>query len=308
MWILFAVLTVLLWGTSETIFKKVSNTDKDSVLKLIAYNGTVLGIAGLIYMFFTKTEITFDVLLTYLPNALIFITSMFCTYKAMKFTKISIISPLQNSSCVITTLLCILVLHQQVTVLQAIAVIAIIFGLLLISLNKDESSKEDKEEKQKMSRRVYLTGIGFALAYWLLDGIGSFRDDYVLGDALTADQVFVSYGIIYMSIGIICFIALQIKNYIARAKQIETADAPIEKKKFYFDKYKLIGSLVETTGQFTYTYAYFYGEGALVSPFIASYCIVTMIFSRIFLKEKLTKYQYLLIAIILTSLVILSWE
>ena len=34
MWILFAALTVLLWGTSETIFKKVSTSDKDSILKL----------------------------------------------------------------------------------------------------------------------------------------------------------------------------------------------------------------------------------------------------------------------------------
>lgn len=307
MWIIFAVLTVLLWGTSETIFKKVSNSDKDSVLKLISYNGIILGTAGIIYMFFTKTEINFEILLTYLPNALIFITSMFCTYTAMKFTKVSITSPLQNSSCAITTILCILVLHQEVTVLQAIAVIAILFGLILISINKDEFKKEEKEEKRKISRRVYLTGIGFALGYWLLDGIGSFMDDYVLTDNLSADQVFISYGIIYMAIGVICAIIYNVKKY-AENKALISKGEVIQKRRFVFDKYKLIGTLVETSGQFTYTYAYFYGDGALVSPFIAAYCIVTMILSRIFLKEKLSKYQYILIAIILTSLIILSLE
>ena len=101
---------------------------------------------------------------------------------------------------------------------------------------------------------------------------------------------------------------MQIKNYLGRAKQIETSEVVEKVGKLPFDKYKLIGSIVETAGQFTYTYAYFYGEGSLVSPFIAAYSIVTMILSRIFLKEKLTKYQYIFIAIILTSLVILSIE
>lgn len=307
MWILFAALTVLLWGTSETIFKKVSTSDKDSILKLISYNGIILGTAGLIFMFITKTEITLDVILTYLPNALIFITSMFCTYAAMKFTKVSITSPLQNSSCAITTILCILVLHQQVEWYQALAVVAILIGLILISLNKDESLKEDTEEKQKCSRRVYLTGVAFALGYWMLDGIGSFMDDYLLTDTLSDDQLFIAYGIIYMCIGIICAIIYNVKNYIKEAK-LKAAGQEVEKKKFSFDKYKLIGTLIETTGQFTYTKAYFLGDGALVSPFIASYCIVTMILSRIFLKEKLSKYQYILIAIILTSLIVLSWE
>lgn len=307
MWIIFAVLTVILWGTSETIFKKVSNSDKDSVLKLIAYNGIILGTAGLIYMWFTKTEINLEVVITYLPNALIFITSMFCTYAAMRFTKISIISPLQNSSCAITTILCVLVLHQEVTWYQALAVLAILIVLIMVSINKDESVKDNDELKQKYTRRMYLTGIAFALGYWLLDGIGSFLDDNVLGDTLSADQVFISYGIIYMAIGIISAIIYNIKRYVDNMKAMRNGEE-IVKSKFVFDKYKLIGTLVETSGQFTYTYAYFLGDGAIVSPFISAYCIVTMIFSRIFLKEKLTKIQYVLITVVLISLIVLSLE
>ena len=93
MWLIFATITVLLWGTSETIFKKVSTNEKNSVLKLISYNGIILGICALIFMFITRTEMNFDILKTYLPISIIYITSMFCTYKAMTLVKVSILSP-----------------------------------------------------------------------------------------------------------------------------------------------------------------------------------------------------------------------
>ena len=78
MWLLFATITVLLWGTSE---------------------------------------INLNILITYLPVALIYIASMFCTYKAMTLVKVSILSPLQNSSCAITTILCIFLLKQEVVII-----------------------------------------------------------------------------------------------------------------------------------------------------------------------------------------------
>jgi len=303
-WVLFAALTVILWGTSETIFKSVSNNEKDSVLKLISYNGLVLGICSLIYMLITKTEMSFDMILTYLPVSIIFVTSMFCTYAAMRYVKVSITSPIQNSACALSSILCILILGQEVNVIHAIAIVAIIIGLILISINKDENNREN-EEKQTKSRKVFLIGIGFALMYWLLDGFGSFMDENLLEETLTADQLFISYGLIYMSIAILAGIALQIIKYIK--KQKGTYEEEIVPSKIFRAK-KLIGALVETSGQFTYTYAYFFGEGSVVAPFIAAYCIVTMLFSRIFLKEKLSVRQYILIGIILASLITLSVE
>lgn len=303
-WVIFAALTVILWGTSETIFKSVSNNEKDSVLKLISYNGLVLGICSLIYMLITKTEISFEMILTYLPVSLIFITSMFCTYAAMRYVKVSITSPIQNSACALSSILCILVLGQEVNVIHAIAIIAIIIGLVLISINKDENNCEN-EEKQTKSRKVFLIGIGFALMYWVLDGFGSFMDENLLESTLTADQLFISYGLIYMSIAILAGISLQIMKYMKKQKGIYEEEIVPSK---IFRAKKLLGALVETSGQFTYTYAYFFGDGSIVAPFIASYCIVTMLFSRIFLKEKLSIRQYILIGIILISLITLSVE
>ena len=95
MWLLFAVLTVIFWGTSETIFKKSSKGDEHSVVHLLAYNGIFYGISGVIYMLIVYKGFNFDFtnVLKYLPIAVIYILSMFSYYNAMSRVKISIISP-----------------------------------------------------------------------------------------------------------------------------------------------------------------------------------------------------------------------
>lgn len=120
MWLLFATITVLLWGTSE---------------------------------------INLNILITYLPVALIYIASMFCTYKAMTLVKVSILSPLQNSSWAITTILCIFLLKQEVGIPQIIARALIIIFMILLSINKDEVlclGSRDKEADKKNAKRAYL--------------------------------------------------------------------------------------------------------------------------------------------------------
>lgn len=302
MWLLFATITILLWGTSETIFKKVSTIEKHSVLKLISFNGIILGICAIVFMLITRTEINLNILITYLPVALIYIASMFCTYKAMTLVKVSILSPLQNSSCAITTILCIFLLKQEVGIPQIIAIALIIICMILLSINKDEVLRlesGDKEADKKNAKRaylLYLKGIAFALGYWFLDGIGSFMDDYTLEANLSAEQVIIAYSFIYGIIGVICAIIVKIK------------DRDYKYTKVKENKLKLLGTLVETAGQYTYIYAFAFGDAALASPYIAAYSIVTVILSRIFLKEKLTKKQYVLIGLILAGMITLSIE
>lgn len=302
MWLVFATITVLLWGTSETIFKKVSTIEKHSVLKLISFNGIILGICAILFMLITRTEINLNILIIYLPVALIYIASMFCTYKAMTLVKVSILSPLQNSSCAITTILCIFLLKQEVGIPQIIAIALIIICMILLSINKDETLRlesGDKEADAKNAKRaylLYLKGIAFALGYWFLDGIGSFMDDYTLEANLSAEQVIIAYSFIYGIIGVICAIVVKFKERDYKYTKVKE------------NKLKLLGTLVETAGQYTYIYAFAFGDAALASPYIAAYSIVTVILSKIFLKEKLTKKQYVLIGLILAGMITLSIE
>jgi drug/metabolite transporter (DMT)-like permease len=68
---------------------------------------------------------------------------------------------------------------------------------------------------------------------------------------------------------------------------------------------KYIGAICETAGQLTYVYA-MSGNGAIAAPILSSVCVVSLLLSRIFLKEKLTKKQYLFIGIIIVGILMLA--
>ena len=70
-------------------------------------------------------------------------------------------------------------------------------------------------------------------------------------------------------------------------------------------KDKVIAAICETAGQLTYVYA-MSGIGAIAAPILSSVCVVSLLLSRIFLKEKLTKKQYLFICIIIVGILMLA--
>lgn len=283
MWLLFSILTVLLWGTSDVIFKSVSEEKGEAVL--LAYNGIVLGIASLVYMVIGGFGITFDAIISYLPIAAIYITSMYCYYKAISLVQLSIASPIANSSCVITSLLATLILGQQIAWFKWIAIAGIVASIVVISISTGKAEEESGTKSKKP-----FWGILWALAYFVLDGTASFMDDYTLKETLSESDVLISYGVIYMLVGII---ALCIA---------------IRKKQFSFEPRTLVGSLIETAGQFTYIYAFAFGESVIASPFIASFSVVSVILSRIFLKEKLKPWVYIFIGIMICAMFVLSLE
>ena len=70
-------------------------------------------------------------------------------------------------------------------------------------------------------------------------------------------------------------------------------------------KDKIFAAVCETAGQLTYVYA-MSGNGAIAAPILSSVCVVSLLLSRIFLKEKLTKKQYLFIGIIIVGILMLA--
>ena len=69
---------------------------------------------------------------------------------------------------------------------------------------------------------------------------------------------------------------------------------------------KYIGAGFETAGQLAYIYALASGEATLAAPIIASYCMVSVLWSRIFLKEKLSLKHYACIAVTFAGIVIMG--
>ena len=83
----------------------------------------------------------------------------------------------------------------------------------------------------------------------------------------------------------------------------------IKKQKLIFrqEAPKYTGAIFETIGQFFYIYALADTQHvAFAAPIISSYCVASVIWSRIFLKEKLSLKHYLSIALVVAGIVILG--
>ena len=70
---------------------------------------------------------------------------------------------------------------------------------------------------------------------------------------------------------------------------------------------KYIGALFETAGQFAYIYALADTEHvAMSAPIISSYCVASVLWSRIFLKEKLSWKHYAAITVTVAGIIIMG--
>ena len=101
-----------------------------------------------------------------------------------------------------------------------------------------------------------------------------------------------AYELTFLAAGVFCFIYTVI---IKKQKLLPKMEAP-----------KYVGAIFETAGQFAYIYALASGESALAAPIISSYCMASVLWSRIFLKEKLSWKHYACIAVTFAGILIMG--
>ena len=295
MWIAFTLLTFACWGIAD-LFYKIGNKDKGDHNHLITgiMVGIVMGIHATIMLILNKTPIDLMEFVKYLPVSLCYISSMIIGYKGLKYLELSISSPIQNTSGVITAILLMIFFKEHYDYPFFIAVILIFIGIFALSMLEVKSNKKsrlDFKKHNKLGKVVALTII-FPLIYCVLDGLGTFLDGIYLDkmELISEDVALIVYEYTFFIYGIITFIYLKYKKV---------------KIKLSKEKSKLFAALFETGGQFFYVYA-MSGNATISAPIVGSYCILSMILSRIFLKEKLTIKEYIAILLVIIGIVILA--
>ena len=285
MWFLCAILTFTFWGLAD-LFYKIGNKEDEhlSHYKTGIMVGLIMGIHATIYLIIKQPTISFTGLVSYLPVSLCYIISMIIGYKGLKYLDLSISSPIQNSSGIITALLLVLIFKEKLADMEWFAIFLIGCGVLLLSL------LEKKETKKTKLRFIALI---FPIFYAILDGAGTFLDGIYLDKAsiVSEDIALISYEYTFFMYAVITYIILKIKKV---------------KLSLKYEKEKLMASIFETCGQFFYVYA-MATESILAAPIVASYSILSIILSRIFLKEKLDRHKYITILLIILGIIILGF-
>ena len=296
-WFWFAIIALLCWSGSD-FFSKIGcrdASDKYSQFKMVMAVGAIMGIHALYEIFIGGVEISLDVILTYLPVSLLYIGSMTLGYVGLRYIELSISSPICNASGALVAIIAIITgTAEEMAFPQylAIALAALgVIGLGFVEASEDEELRTARQEASNYKYAKSWLALALPLAYCLLDAAGTFADDLVL-ETLNEDSANVAYELTFLAAGIVCFVYTCI---IKKQKLVPKMEGP-----------KYLGAIFETVGQVFYIYALASGESALAAPIISSYCVASVLWSRIFLKEKLSWKHYACIATTIVGIIIMG--
>ena len=299
MWFWFAVIALLCWSGSD-LFSKIGcqdSSDKYSHLKMAMAVGVVMGIHALYEIFVGGVEISFRILLTYLPVSLLYILSMTIGYLGLRYIELSISSPICNSSGAIVAVLTLATVgigeDLPPVALAAVALVCSgVIALGVVEANEDEDLRRARQDASNHHYAKSWIAILIPVIYCLLDALGTFADSRVL-EVLDEDSANVAYELTFLLMAAVC--AVYVLG-IRKQKLIAKQEAP-----------KYTGAIFETVGQFFYIYALADTEHvAFAAPIISSYCVASVIWSRIFLKEKLSWKHYCAIISVIAGVIILG--
>ena len=301
-WLFFSIATALLWGTAELFYKKGALPDeKYSHLKICVWVGVVMG-AHAIFTLLTQ-DINYDPanIIHYLPVSLFYIISMAFSYFGMRFLEESISDPIENTAGVICALLFAIFLQEEIAPLTWVAIAIITIGVLGVSFLENHG---ETTRKKKLGKTLAVVAFCMPFVYAFLDAFGTFLDDafFLVEDAANSPLVNVteenieavantSYELTFALFALGQFIFM-------KAKKVKFGPIPQHKD-------KILAAVFETAGQFTYVYALGVAD-AIAAPILSSVCVVSLVLSRIFLKEKLSWKTYIFIAVVIIGILLMA--
>lgn len=354
MWLVFTIITILIWGLAEIFYKKGNSAkEKYSHLKTVIFVGFIMGIHAIFVLLFK--DINFDPknILIYLPVSLCYMISMTCSYFGVKYIQESISDPIENTSGAIVPVLCAVFLHETIQSWSIVAIVVIVIGIIGVGILENRGSTD---RKKVLGKKLAVFAFAMPFCYALLDALGTFLDIFYIDDwtdtllvNVTEDTIenvantCYELTFLFLAIVFLVFIAIKKVKLFSNGEEVdkklntlntykdrtidynennsvskvscENTESNLELeitknhgfiKTVLNQKYKIMAAVCETIGQFTYVFA-LAGNGKIASPMIGGGCVVvSLLLSRVFLKEKLTKLQYLFICIVLIGIIILA--
>lgn len=300
MWFFYAFLCVLFWGFADLFYKKGADETKSFThIKTAIMVGLVMGIHAFFLLLTQNLNFNPINLIIYLPVSAMYILSMILGYFGLRYLELSISSPVQNSSGAIACILCVLFLGQTLDFLSSIAVFSICLGIFLLGVFEKHTNKVlSKNKKYTIGFVAFLIPI----FYCILDAGGTFFDAFYLDDISTTPLIgateatlenvaCVSYELTFFIVAVLLFIFLRL----------------FKKEKFELLTLRNTGiaAIFETIGQSLYVFA-MSGNAVVAAPMVSSYAIISLVLSRIFLREKLNKKQYFAICLVLLGIILLG--
>lgn len=325
MYYILSILALLCWSGSDFFSKKGTNEqDKNSHWKVVFAVGLIMGIHFFITLiggavidntvgvegvhkvvaslFYTDFKL-FD-FVAYLPVAALYILAMVFGYIGLRYIELSISSPICNSSGALAFLLCVLLgifSVKDITTTTIIGIVMITVGIVALGFIEQREDPEVKKMRQEKANRKYTKSIlAFLLpiTYLIIDAIGTVGDEFIFSDFFIEKSGYEISDYAANSAFELTFFLLAIFAFIW-IKFVKKDKIFSGNRDLYF------GGLCETIGQIFYM-AVMFSDFSAGMVIISAYCAISVLWSRIFLKEKMSWKHYAVIGMVIAGIVILG--
>lgn len=322
MYFVFALIALLCWSGSD-LFSKLGTNQKDkySHWKVIFFVGLIMGLHALITIVISPflgeidtsswwvnviyTDFTLSDFVKYLPVAFIYLTAMVVGYVGLRYIELSVSSPICNSSGSLAFVICVLIgcaglsdMTKNELIFTIIGVVFItvgIIGLSFVDYKEDPEAKLIRQEKSNFKYTKSFIAVLIPILYLIIDALGTVGDQVIAEFEIFEISEYsanTSFELTSLIFSLFAFIYVKL----------------IKKEKFLTlsnNKFLLLGGTCETLGQIFYM-AVMFSDFKAGIPMISAYCVVSVLWSRIFLKEKLSPLHYLMIAVTFVGIILLG--
>ena len=267
MWILYALGSAFFAGITAILAKiGIKNTDSNlataiRTVVILFFSWLMVFIVG---SFNTITTISSKTLIFLILSGLATGLSWLCYFKALQIGNVNKVTPIDKSSTILTMILAMIFLGENITVLKIVSIILIGIGTYMM-IEKKEDKKETKDNKW------LILALGSALFASLTSILGKVGIEGVESNLGTAIRT------------VVVLIMAWILVFVTK-KQGEIKN--IDKKSW---KFLIFSGLTTGLSWLCYYKALQDGEASIVVPIDKLSILVTMAFSYFMLKEKFSK-------------------
>ena len=295
MWFFMSVLALLFWSGSD-IFTKIGTKNGDIIshLKISVFVGFVMGFHALFLIATGKAVVTIHDIIRYLPASVLYILSMILGYIGLRFIELSVSSPICNCSGAFSAVLCLIFLNEAVDSLQAVGIILVTAGVVLLGVAESKEDEASRKARQELSGRIYkkdMRAFLLPIAYCLLDTLGTFADSAIL-ETMNEDTANCAYELTWLFCGVCALLYIL---FVKKERFTLSMGLPM-----------LTGALCETAGQSAYVKAL--ADNPVTSaPIISAYCVLSCVWAAVFLKERLSKRHYFALLFTFAGIIVMGF-
>ncbi len=313
MWLVMVVLTIIMWASTGLLYKAGIPKEKEEhiCLKYSVCIGIVFFAVALVYLISRDEPFTiFESAVRYWPMTLFGIVYAIVntvSFKGYVYNEVTVESPVEGISGGTSTILLIIVylalgrvdsIFTLLTPVRTAGMLVILISVVLLSIVRN---KTNRNKPQYQKSKWLVRGLGtliFPVLYSIIDALETIVTgvclDTTYGFSMPEGDSIIIVGMEYALFALGFWIYIFYKE-----KKMYN---PFTKK----SAPRILGALADNVGIVFYSYAMAINSVS-TDPLLAVYPVFVMLGGRLFMKEKVSKSQYiLLLGIVAGSVMVIA--